>query len=266
MSNTKWQKSLARIIINVKTATTSFPVGTKSTTFQDWLFGCTIDKKNLILGVEKIKDTALRIFFDKEHLAQVKHAIHHLYPTAMQVFGATVLSTILDEDELKSAKSSHETELSHSNRLQQLTGNPQGPDESEDNTQPMESLGRCYFGSYAEVTAGNITQTSDLTQDTESDDLRTTVTKLTESYNELKKSFESTLTTTIENIVNKKIKPLQDQVNEIETSQNTKYENFMNLLKQKEEASEKKFDAILKLLGVNTQAPSDATRSPGVGP
>ena len=38
----------------------------------------------------------------------------------------------------------------------------------------------------------------------------------------------------------------------------------MDMLAQKEEASEKKFEFIIKLLGGEKKAPSDAKRSPGV--
>lgn len=263
VSNTVWQKSLARIIIKVSKATTVFKIGQKSSTFQDWLYGCTIDKKNLILGVETIKDTAIRVFFDKANLAPVKHAVHNLYPMASQVFGPTVISTMLNEEELKRAKSSHETELTHSTKLTGLTGSPQGPDDASENTQPIEKRGRCFFGSYAEVTT-NVTQTSELTQETIPEDLLTTVTKLTESYNELKNTFEMKLTTTIDTAFEQKIRPLQDKVNEMEKSHTTTHKEFMDMLAQKEEASEKKFEFIIKLLGGEKKAPSDAKRSPGV--
>lgn len=262
-SNNRFQKSLARIIIKVNNASTPHIIGDKKISFQDWLYSSTIDKKKLILGVECIKDSSIRIFFLQKDLAQVKKAIHNLFQATVNTFGHHLASTMLDEDNLKKAKSSNDIELAHASKLKTLSSNPQGPDDADDDSKPADRNARCYFGtSFVDVIQGNSTQTSAITQDNETgDDLRSVVTKLTASYNELKHSIDASIQTAIDNVINNDIKPLKNQINEMKTTYDSKMETFL----EKSDRQDEKLDKILGILGGNTQAPSEATRSPGVG-
>ena len=96
--------SLARIIINVQNATTKHVVRDKTISFQDWLFSSTIENENLTIGVEHITDDSVRIIFHKEHLTQVKNAIHQLFPKTVEMFGPLLARQMLDEEKLRKAK------------------------------------------------------------------------------------------------------------------------------------------------------------------
>ena len=269
ISNNKFNKSLARIIIDVKNPTTEHMIENQPTTFQNWLYRTTINNVHLILGVEIIKENVVRVFFDKGDLNQVKHAIHNLYKVAEMKFGASITSNMLDETRLRKAKSSNETEIQYANKLKQINGNPQEQVDIDEHSKPAEQKSRVYFGSYVEVAKNNLTQTSEITEMTEdieySGDIKSVITKLTQCYNELKNNMETTISTTVGNIVDEKIKPIQVQVNKIQTNHERKYENLLTEMKDNTKATNSKYEKIIALLEGRAQAPSDATRSPGVG-
>ena len=262
-SNNKYQKSLARIIIKVQDAASRHAIGDKNLSFQDWLYSSTINNENLILGVETMKEDGVRFFFNQEHLVPVKDAIHNLFSKTVQTFGQATATKMLDEDSLKKAKSSNDIELAYSSRLKNLNSNPQGPDEETDHSTPSERNARCFFGtSYVDVAKTLSTQTSAITQDIENgDDLKSVVTKLASSYNELRESIDTSIQTAITNVISTDIKPLKNQINEMKTTYDKKMETFI----ERSDRQDEKLDKILGILGGNTQAPSDATRSPGVG-
>lgn len=262
-SNNKFQKSLARIIIKVNNAHTKHNVDGRLLSFQDWLFESTIGKQHLIMGVEVIRDEAIRIFFDGSHLREVKHAIHNLYPATVQKFGSTLAQSLVDEDQLKRAKSSNDIELAYASKLKTMIGNPQGPTEDDEHSKPPERNSRCFFGSsYVDVTKGQLTQTSEITQDLDSnEDLRSIVTKLTNNYNALKNSMSSSITAAVNDAVSAQVDPIKKQVEEMKNKYDDKFDAFL----KKSEIQDAKLDKILNLLGGNTQTPSDATRSHGVG-
>ena len=262
-SNNQYQKSLARIIIKVRGARIQHVINNVSLSFQDWLFASTIGKKSLILGVEVISDEAVRFFFKSTDLTAVKNAIHNLYPKTVQKFGETLASQLVNEEHLQQAKSSNDIELAHASKLKTITGNPQGPSDNDDDSKPPERNSRCFFGeSYVDVTKSQLTQTSDITQENENDDdLRSIVTKLTNNYNALKNSMSLSITTAVNNAISEQVAPIQKQVNEMKSDYDDKFEKFL----AKSEIQDSKLDRILQILGGDTQAPSDATRSPGVG-
>ena len=164
---------------------------------------------------------------------------------------------------MKRAKSSNDIELAYSSRLKNLNSNPQGPDEETDHSTPSERNARCFFGSsYVDVANTLSTQTSAITQDIENgDDLKSVVTKLASSYNELRESIDTSIQTASTNVISTDIKPLKNQSNEMKTTYDKKMETFI----ERSDRQDEKLDKILEILGGNTQAPSDATRSPGVG-
>ena len=154
----------------------------------------------------------LEFFFDKKDLHDVKNAIHNLYQVAEKKFGSHIVGSMLDENKLKKAKSSDEIELQHANTLKRITGNPQEQTDIDENSQPVEQHSRVYFGSYVEVAKGNLTQASEITEETQeieyNGDINTVITKLTKCYNELKSTMESQISSTVSSVVDAKIKPL----------------------------------------------------------
>ena len=118
------------ISLKVKGAATVHNVGGNSYNFQNWLFHTTIDGENVIKGVEVAPDDGVRVLFHKDDADTVKHAIHNLYEHAEDFFGQSLTATMLDKINLQRAKSSSDMAKSHSMKLKQISGNPQGPDES----------------------------------------------------------------------------------------------------------------------------------------
>ena len=269
ISNNKYNKSLARIIIDVNKPTQEHMINNQYVTFQNWLYSTTVNNIHMILGVEIVKENVVRVFFDKENLTSVKHAIHNLYQVAESKFGSTITSSMLDEIKLRKAKSSNEIEIQYANRLKQITGNPQEQSDIEAHSKPAEQKSRVYFGSYVDVAKGNLTQASeltDLTQELEdTGDIKSILTKLTQCYDDLKKNMETKISSTVGSIVDEKMKPLQDQVNLIQTTHEKKYENLLTLVNTNTTATNSKYAHIIALLEGRAQAPSDAQRSPGVG-
>ena len=77
--------------------------------------------------------------------------------------------------------------------------------------------------------------------------------------------METKISSTVGSIVDEKMKPLQDQVNLIQTTHEKKYENLLTLVNTNTTATNSKYAHIIALLEGRAQAPSDAQRSPGVG-
>ena len=172
---------------------------------------------------------------------------------------------MLDEEKLQRAKLSHDTELQHAYKLKELTGNPQGRSDDNDFTPPNHRA-RDHFGSYVDVAKGNLTQTSELTiESMEKDDVQTVISKLTNAYNELKNSMTTSISSTVETIVDQKIEPFAKQVKEIQEDSTEKYNELITMHNNHKTTTDAKLDKILILLGGDKKAPSDATRSPGVG-
>ena len=278
VSNNKYNKSLARIIIEVKNPTETHMIDGQQITFQDWLYSSTINNVHMILGVEVIKENVIRVFFDKGDLMGVKNAIHNLYTVAESKFGVELTKKMINEASLKKAKSSNETELQHANKIKQIAGNPQETNDNEDNTKPSDQKSRVYFGSYVEATKGTQSQTSELTHDVASNDdsettndiefngdIKSVISKLTQCYNELKNNMQTTISTTVSSVVEEKIKPLKSQVNNIKIEHEKKYDELLKKLNTNTEIGISKYERIIALLEGRAQAPSDATRSPGVG-
>lgn len=135
-----------------------------------------------------------------------------------------------------------------------------------------------YFGSYVEATKGTQSQTSELTHDVASNDdsettndiefngdIKSVISKLTQCYNELKNNMQTTISTTVSSVVEEKIKPLKSQVNDIKIEHEKKYDELLKKLNTNTEIGISKYERIIALLEGRAQAPSDATRSPGVG-
>lgn len=234
ISNNKFNKSLARIIIEVNNPTREHNIDNQSITFQNWLCKSTINNANLIHGVEIVKPNVVRVFFEKDHLHHVKNAIHNLYQVAEQKFGPDITRTMLNETKLRKAKSSDEIELNHANGLKKITANPQEQCDIDENSQPAEQKSRVYFGSYVDVTKANLAQDTDLidlTQDIESTgDIKSVISKLTQCYNDLKNYIQTTISTTVGSVVDEKIKPLQTQINDMQTTHERKYEQILSLV------------------------------------
>lgn len=111
VSHNEFLKSLARIIIDANNPTQDHDVGTHNISFQSWLYQSTINQQHLIQGVEIVKDVVVRVFFNSGDTAAVKHAIHNLFKKVVHVFGSDIANSMLDENKLNRAKSSHDTEL-----------------------------------------------------------------------------------------------------------------------------------------------------------
>ena len=71
--------------------------------------------------------------------------------------------------------------------------------------------------------------------------------------------------TTVSSVVEEKIKPLKSQVNDIKIEHEKKYDELLKKLNTNTEIGISKYERIIALLEGRAQAPSDATRSPGVG-
>lgn len=178
ISNNVYQANLARIILKVKDAHVEHDLGSEKISFQDWLLYTTIGGKELIKGVEVAPDDIVRVLFETTDADKVKQAIHNLYPHIVETFGEDIAATLIDENSLKRAKSSSNVEKQHSKRLKEKSGNPQGPDDMSSYSQPKQQNAPGYYGTYLEVTQGNQTQTSEITNDNDDNndtDLRSQV-------------------------------------------------------------------------------------------
>ena len=177
------------------------------------------------------------------------------------MFGHIIARQMLDEEKLRKAKSSNDVEIAYAARLKTIS-NPQGPDDNDENSKPAERNAPCFFGSsYVEVTKGNFTQTSEITHEVENtEDLRTVVSKLTQTYNELKTSMDTTIQNAVEDAVTTKLQPIQTEITKMKQTYDQKLEKFI----EKTDRQDAKLDKILGILGGNTQAPSEAQRSHGV--
>ena len=265
LSNNKYQHELSRIIIKVNGATTLHTINGETFNFQDWLYNTTIDQERVIKGVEVAPDNVVRVLFHKDDAEKVKHVIHNLYSHAEDVFGPTLTATMLDKANLERAKSSSDMAREHSLKLKQISGNPQGPDDATSYSQPKKSNARGHYGTYLEVAQGNATQTSEVTYDATNDDndLRKQVHEIAKAQ----KQMENSLNSTISSVVTEKLKPMQQQITSLQTSQN-KVDNFISMMEMYVKSTDERYQGIqasLISLGAPAQTPSEAAvRPPGV--
>ena len=154
---------------------------------------------------------------------------------------------------------SRDSAKEHSKKLKAISGNPQGPDDQSTYTQPRQTKAKCYYGTYLEVTQGNLTQASEITQDSggNDSDLRKQVQEIATAQKNMASSINSTIST----IVSTQIAPLQGQINEIRQTHTQQVNEFMNMMRK----SNQRYDGIqqsLISLGAPAQTPSEDSNSP----
>ena len=120
-------KGLSRIIINVANATLPHQVQGYPLTFQTWLCNATVGSKKVIQGVELAENKVVRVLFNKEVRSGVEHIIRNIYEESVRTFGQKLTDFMITKSEIDYVKFSHNAEMSHSQQLLSMTGNPQGP-------------------------------------------------------------------------------------------------------------------------------------------
>lgn len=127
---------------------------------------------------------------------------------------------MLNKHDFENAKSTYVAELSHSQTLIQLSGNPQGGSDAGTSTRTSKQKTTFHFGSYLDVSKGEATQASEITQEVDNQtmsELRDTVKSLKES--QLK--IEQNLVSTVNNAVDNKIQPLKQEMENIKKANET---------------------------------------------
>ena len=271
MSNNVYQSELSRIIIKVKDASLKHDIDGEKFSFQDWLCETTIEQQKVILGVEVAPDDVVRVIFNKKDVELVRDAIHDLYGITETIFGKRLTKHMLDENDLKRAKTSIDTAKAHTKKLRSITSNPQGPDDLTHFSQPKQGKARCYYGTYLEVAQGNLTQTSEITHDSieNEPDLRKQVIAIANAQKSMETNMNSTISSAVTSSIQAHINPIQTQLNNIQTNHNNQVDQFMIMMNNLATTTNAKFDSIqnsFRILGVQAQAPSEAQISPhGVG-
>ena len=232
-------KSIDRIILQVTNSTMPHQIQRQTITFQQWLYRASVGNRNVIQGVELREDKIVRILFFKQDRYDVEHIIRHLYEETIKTFGEPMTNLMLSKQDLDDVKLFHMAEMSHSQKLLSLTGNPQGPGESPDtSTRKSDKRVDLYFGSYLDVTKGEPSQTSELTQENKDQTIQS-IQSTIQSLADRQTALETSLQDTINNTVDTKLAPVKkdlsefkkessdqlgqilDKLNGIETSQNT---------------------------------------------
>ena len=161
----EWASNLKRIIINVSGAQDVHKIGEKSINFQNWLYETAFGGKRVITGVEVAPKKVVRILFHQQHRYDVENIIQNLFKVTSEHFGYDLTSSMLDENALQKLQTTHTAELSHSQKLLQLSANPQsGSDTSQFNSSTNRKTS-FHYGTYLDVTKGEHTNTSEITQD-----------------------------------------------------------------------------------------------------
>ena len=256
ISNNEYQANLSRMILKVRNANTKYDIDGEKISFQDWLAETTIDGQKVIQGVEVAPDDVVRVLFHKDDANVVRDAIHDLYGFAEEVFGPELASKMLDENNLRRAKLSVDSERAYSQKLKTISGNPQDIEDQTKYHIPKQTKARTYYGSYLEVAQSNQTQTSELTHDsgTGETDLR----KQVEAIATAQRNLASNMDASISSAVSKQIAPIQTQINQIKSTHESQVQQFMTLLNTKFESIQNSF----LLLGVPAQTPSEANEGP----
>ena len=258
-SNNAYQENLSRMIIKVKDARKKHLIDGETFSFQDWLVNTTIEKRKVIQGVEVAPDDIVRVLFYKEDIEMIREVIHNLYDYAVEVFGEQLTAHMIDVDELRRAKLSVDSAKAHSKKLKVLSGNPQGPDDQTTYSQPKQTKARCYYGTYLEVAQSNLTQASEITQDSiEHDgDLRQQVQAIAKAQQNMANSMNST----ISSIVSSQIAPIEWQIATIQRTHKKQVDQYMELMKTSNQRWESIQQSLFNL-GAPAQTPSEAYSSP----
>ena len=205
--------------------------------------------------------------FNETDADDVKNEIHNLFPHVVDTFGEDLANYMIDESNLKRAKSSSDVEKEYTKKLKERTGNPQGPDDMSSFSQPQQQRTRGYYGTYLEVAQGNQTQTSEITHENDEindNDLRSQVKAIAAAQKKLESSMTSTITSVVSSTVNSHMAPIRNEMSTIKQNQSD-LGSFINIMKNYVESSDKRFESIqnsLLALGAPAQTPSEAMKSP----
>lgn len=158
-------KAIDRIIINVANATLPHQVQGNLLTFQHWLCNASVGSKQVIQGVELAENKVVRILFLKEDRYDIELIARNLYDETVKKFGPQKTDFMISKQEIGDVKFSHNAEMSHSQQLLSMTGNPQGPSEQSVPSRKQDKKVKLYYGTYLDVAEGEPSQTSEITQE-----------------------------------------------------------------------------------------------------
>ena len=224
----EYASELQRSIITVKDANVPQHTKQKTTTFQDWLYSASFGEKKVILGVEVAPKNVVRILYHKDDRYDVENIITHLFEHTVKMFGAPIASTLLNEQDCSKHKHNYSEELSHSQSLIHMSENPQGGLEPSQHKKLNNRKTPLYYGSYLNVTKGEDTQTSEITQESKIventggnetlEDLRKTV----EAIKAQQKDMESSIMNKVDTAIENKIDPLKSEISSMRTNNESK--------------------------------------------
>ena len=124
----------------------------------------------------------------------------------------------------------HSDEISHSQTLLQLYSNPQSGSESSQYTSSTNRKATLHYGTYLDVAKGETINTSDITQDDQHaiQELQNTIQDLKNRQD----TFEQGIMSKINNAVDTKISPLQQEVKTLKSSCESQIGEVLNTINE----------------------------------